>query len=220
MFGVAISTHRRPEMLAQALTGWAKFMPDVLVVNHDVEGEGVAATKNRGITALMDAGCDHLLLCDDDVWPLSEHAWSLFARDPISHLMLCWGKRRLIGAGDGHTYWSHPRGVALYSHRSVIERVGGMRTELGKFGHEHVEWSQRIHAAGLTPQPFVGIAGHTDFWHCEDMGRPGETSEQLGVRRRALTTVRKSDRDFAKAEQVMAEVAGRTDFVDYRHAGI
>ena len=59
MIGLAISTHRRPDVLAKSLSEWAKHMPDVLVVNHDRDGEGVAATKNAGIRALMDAGCDN-----------------------------------------------------------------------------------------------------------------------------------------------------------------
>lgn len=53
MIGVAISTRNRPDFLAQALTAWTACLPDVLVVNHDRDGAGVAATKNRGISALM-----------------------------------------------------------------------------------------------------------------------------------------------------------------------
>lgn len=218
MFGVAISTHGRPSVRRQCLAEWARYTPDLLVVTNDVRGDGVAVTKNRGIAALMDAGCEHLLLCDDDIWPLGEKAWRLFAEDPLPHLMLCWGRRRLVRHTPRYSHWSHPRGVALYVHRDVVTKVGGMNTSLGRFGHEHVEWSRRIHNAGFTPEPFVSIRGHVEMWNCEDMGKPGETSADLAHRRRALTTVQKSDRDYGLAEKVMAELEGSTAFVPYRHA--
>lgn len=172
MIGVAISTHRRPHVLAQSLAGWAHAMPDLLVVTHDVTGEGVAATKNRGIAALMDAGVEHLFLADDDMWPTSPDALTRYADDPEPHLMHCWGKRRLI-ADDGHyTTWTHPRGVLLYAHRSVVEAVGGMRTEFGRWGGEHVDWSRRIHAAGLTRHRYADLSVATSgLWHCEDYTR-------------------------------------------------
>lgn len=178
--GVAISTHARPAILQRALNGWAAVLPDLLVVTHDVAGDGVAVTKNRGLAALMDAGCEHLFLVDDDVWPISDR-WLEYVETPALHLMHCWGQSRFVEHDNGYSVWSWPRGVALYVHRSVVERVGGMRTEFGRWGGEHVEWSRRIHAAGLTPHPFMDLAAaRSGIWHCEDYTRrtPSTVGEQ------------------------------------------
>lgn len=214
--GVAISTHRRPDLLERAVTHWSRALPDLLVITHDVAGEGVAATKNRGIAALMDAGVDHLFLADDDVWPLAAESWERYVADPASHLMLCWGTSRRI-ADDGHyTTWSHPRGVLLYVARPVVERVGGMRTDFGRFGHEHVEWSRRIHQAGLTAAPYMDLSDSRRFWHAEDWGRPGESVAALGRRRRRITTVPRGQRGMSEKGDLLAAYDGDTSYVDFR----
>jgi hypothetical protein len=204
---VAISTHRRPNILAAALSHWATLLPDVLVVNHDRTGHGVGATKNAGIAALMDAGCQHLFLADDDVWPVSV-GWALHYIDaPSPHLMHCWGKSRYQNTQGPHTIWSWPRGVLLYATREVIDRVGGMRTDFGRVGGEHVEWSRRIHNAGLTEHPFQdAAAARTRVWHCEDYTRatptsmPGRYTEKASAARHAL----------------LEKFAGSSEFVEYR----
>ena len=206
MIGVAVSTHRRPDVLAQSLAGWAHAMPDLLVVTHDVTGEGVAATKNRGIAALMDAHCEHLFLVDDDMWPTSPDALTRYADDPEPHLMHCWGKSRLISDDGHHTTWTHPRGVMLYAHRSVVEAVGGMRTEFGRWGGEHVDWSRRIHAAGLTRHRYADLSDTRGLWHCEDYTR------------RTPSTVSAAERQASKAirHALYEKYRGVVEFVDYR----
>lgn len=204
--GVAISTHARPGVLARALAMWAQAMPDVLVVNHDVAGAGVAATKNLGITALMDAGCDHLFLADDDVWPRSPRWAEEYLEDAQPHLMFCWGKRRRIHDDGRHTSWTWPRGVLLYAERRVIERVGGMRPEFGRWGGEHAEWSKRIHSAGLTRFQFGDLSNSAVIWHAEDMTRA------------VPSTVSQKERE-ASAETrhaLYAKYRGSSEFVPYR----
>ena len=208
--GVAISTHRRPQVLAQALQHWAGAMPDVLVVNHDIRGDGVAVTKNRGIAALMDAGCEHLFLADDDVWPVHALWWKPYLSDPEPHLMHCWGKSRAqgrCGCSPSHTLWSWPRGVLLYAHRSVIDSVGGMRTEFGRWGGEHAEWTTRIHNAGLTRHRFADAAGISrGIWHCEDYTRNTPSTVSDVERRNSA----------ARRHALYDQFRGSTDFVDYR----
>lgn len=215
MIGVAISTHRRPHVLAQSLAGWAHAMPDLLVVTHDVTGEGVAATKNRGIAALMDAGCEHLFLADDDVWPVSPKWAEPYTNDPLPHLMFCWGKARRLTRDNHYTTWGHPRGVMLYVHRGVIDDVGGMRTEFGRGGSEHVEWSRRIHQAGHTPAPYIDLTVSPTLWHAEDMGRPGESSAALAARRKAHTVIPKREA-WKMRSALMDKYDGVVEFVDYR----
>lgn len=218
--GVAVSTFRRPRMLAQALAAWSEMLPDdaAFVVNEDDcdQPRGVAATKNAGIAALMAADVEHLFLVDDDTWPKRPEWWRPYVGDDLPHLMFCWGRKRRLSRGAHYTTWSHPRGVMLYAQRTVIERVGGMRTEFGRWGSEHVEWSRRIHNAGLTPAPFVDLTVSAKLWHAEDMGRPGETHTQLARRRRKQTSVQRSART---AWQVRSELLDRyadsDEFVPY-----
>ena len=203
--GVAISTHRRPDILGRALAEWAKHLPDVLVVTHDVHGEGVAATKNRGITALMDAGCDHLFLADDDCWPVSDR-WRMYVDDPEPHLMHCWGANRFL-SDDGHyTHWSWPKGVLLYAERRVIERVGGMRPEFGRWGGEHAEWSRRIHAAGLSTYEFADLtAARKGVWKCLDYTKRHGSSIDRTARKSALS----------ESPALLDRFTGSTNFVPY-----
>lgn len=207
MIGVAISTHQRPHILAKALQNWALYMPDVLVVNHDVNGEGVAATKNKGITALMDAGCDHLFLADDDTWPTTPNWWKPYTDDYEPHLMHCWGKGRLI-EDDGHyTTWTHPRGVLLYAQRHVINRVGGMRLEFGRWGGEHAEWSTRIHNTGLTRRRYQDLTqARHGIWHCEDYTR------------RTPSTVTQAEREASAPHrhQLYDKYRRSNDYIEYR----
>lgn len=207
MLGVAISTHARPAVLAKSLAGWAKFTPDLLIVVHDVYGAGVAATKNRSIQLLMDAGVEHLYLADDDMHPVSPD-WTMYAQDPANHLMHCWGKSRLV-SDDGHyTTWSWPRGVMLYCHRSVIDTVGGMRLDFGpRGGGEHAEFSRRIHNAGFTKAPFMDLTQARDgVWHCEDYTR--SIPSTIGSAQLEATKAHRHD--------LYRKYRDSTDFVDYR----
>lgn len=210
MIGVAISTHKRPAVLARALQGWAKAMPDILVVNHDVEGKGVAVTKNKGLAALMDTGCDHLFLADDDVWPVIPDPFSPYVNDPEPHLQHIWGRtnpQRFIGDDGHYTTWRWPRGPLLYVQRHVVEAIGGMRVEFGRWGGEHREWSRRIFDAGFTFHPYVDLSvARRRFWFCTDYDRsvPSTVSaaEREGLRE--------------KRHALYEKYRGSTDFVEYR----
>lgn len=182
-------------------------MPDVLVVTHDVAGEGVAATKNRGIAALMDAGVDHLFLADDDVWPVTRNWWKPYVDSDQPHLMHCWGKSRFVADDGQHTQWSWPRGVLLYAERHVVNVVGGMRVEFGRWGGEHVEWSRRIHSCGFTRWKFADVAAaRRGVWHAEDYER--SVPSTVGAKDRAAS----ADHRHALYDLFR----GSTDFVEFR----
>lgn len=187
---------------------------------------GVAVNKNTGIEYLMDAGVESLFLSDDDTYPLSREALDLHTEQG-PHSMVCWGRHRQGYRTVAYSSWKWPRGVMLYLHRSVVEKVGGMREEFGPGGHEHVEFSRRVHNAGLTPTPFIAPAeyahanwmGARDYWHAEDMPRAGEWSEQFNRRKTQNTTVLRRDGDWAHIDEVMARSLGSKEFVPYTAAG-
>jgi hypothetical protein len=54
----------------------AAVVPDgVQLLRHETS-LGIVASKNASLSALMDAGCEHLFLWDDDAWPIADN-WHL-----------------------------------------------------------------------------------------------------------------------------------------------
>jgi hypothetical protein len=146
---------------------------------------------------------------------------------------VCWGKGRLARASiheerGNYATWTWPRGVMLYVRREVVSKIGGMDERFGPGGHEHVEWSKRIHAAGFTPADFctppvyahvskVGRAmGAHSLWHCEDMPREGEHTMDHRHRKRGQTSIRREPGDWDAIEKVLASREGDTSFVSFR----
>lgn len=103
--GIAVSTYNRPEVLAKTLSKIIEFTPDAFIAVVDdasptpvtvpegvhlyrnEKNSGIAATKNKSIEILVDAGCEHLYLFDDDAYPLVEDWWKPYADSPEPHLM-------------------------------------------------------------------------------------------------------------------------------------
>lgn len=209
--GVAISSYKRPDVLAKSLAGWAVHLDaaDELVVNHDHRGVGVAAVKNRGLAALMDLRCEHLFLADSDIHPVTDRWWRPYVDNPQPHLMHCWGKSRYLGeTEDACTVWNWPRGVLLYMTRGVVERVGGMRLDFGLLGGEHCEYSRRVYRAGLTANQFqdARAARPLRIWHCEDYQRSAATS----------MPGRYTPEATAARHTLFDKYRHSTDFVEYR----
>ena len=203
MLGIAVATHNRRDVFNQAIQQWLKHRPDncvivvvddgstepvpnipgVTVIRHDY-AKGIAAAKNRCITELMDLGCQHLFLADDDCWPTADNWWRPYVESPEPHLMFQWpkGRVKVIRDLDGHQAYSFPRGVMLYAERRAIDTVGGMDTGYGAHGGEHVDWSQRIHDAKLTTFPFMDVKGSHQLWYSRDKTEGnGEGSSRFGV---------------------------------------
>ena len=197
--GVAISTRDRRKILEGSLAMWRRLMPpnSLLVVVDDaseapvppthwgtsemvIRNEhqlGVAMVKNKGIVALMDAGCDHLFLADDDIFPIVKDWWKPYVESLEPHLSFQWPRItrpslrnnwRVVHDDGQHFALSFPRGVLLYAERRVINNVGGMDPAHGAWGGEHVEWSHRIHQAGLTTWPFADVCGSDKLWYSHD----------------------------------------------------
>lgn len=185
---------------------------------------GVAVNKNTGLELLMDTGCHDLFLCDDDTWPLSRAALHQHTRLGIPHSIVCWGQSRLIRRVGKQAHWKWPRGVVLYTERHVIEAVGGMNERFGPGGHEHVEWSQRISNAGFTETPFISPAdyaldrskGARRYWNAEDMPRENESLTAHADRKKATTTIHRSEGEWARLDALMQELEGSTAFVPFR----
>lgn len=185
--GLVITTHNRHEVLSRALENQLKHLPSgalvfvvddgsveavtvpdgVRIIRHETS-RGIVASKNRSLEALIDAGCEHLFLWDDDAWPITD-GWHLpYIASPEPHLAYQFldlaGPRKLndlavLYRDHKHVAYTGQRGVMLYYHRSAIEKVGGFDPVYGRGMYEHSDLALRIHNAGLTTWAFADVAG-------------------------------------------------------------
>jgi len=179
LIGVGITTHNRADIFAYCHEHWKQHLPAgaVLVVVDDASAVpcpdatyrfdvnvGAPTAKNKCLQLLMDAGCEHLFLADDDIHPTSPHWWEPYINSPQPHL--CWARprrRRLSTTRtvDGHIVTDWPSGAVLYMTRHVVNTVGGYDADtFGAVGFDHANYSDRIHAYGLTAWRFAD-AQHT-----------------------------------------------------------
>lgn len=250
-FGVAISTHNRGELVADVWEHWVNRSPagTPIVVIDDASDEpveladfrfeenaGIARVKNKGLELLERAGVEHYFLVDDDCYPLVDGWWEPYLASDEPHLMAIF--ERPLGRGriepevvyrdDVHVAYSSPRGHFLYAHEEVLHTVGGMDPIYGRWGHEHVDWSTRIHNARLTTWRFADVVDsgrliHSMDAHCEvPRSVPHDVRKRMLVRNdKILERRRRSSeyREFRTQEDVVLSclLTGRPDPQRGRH---
>jgi len=202
--GIAISTHNRHDVVSRALDHQLKFLPagalvvviddgsakpvtapeGVRVIRHDVS-RGIVAAKNASLEALIDAGCEHLFLWDDDAWPIADNWHWPYIESPEPHLAYQFldlaGRNKLndmavLYQDDKNVAYTGQRGVMLYYHRSAIEQVGGFDPVYGRGMYEHPDLALRIHNAGLTTWAFADVVGSETLIHSMDEHEEGTRS--------------------------------------------
>lgn len=234
--GIAITTRDRREVYEATLKRWQALLPEdaLLVVVDDASAipapgatvrfdtqQGIARAKNAGLAALMDAGCEHLFLADDDCYPIAEWWAELYINNPEPHLAYLFKDPSPRGRApidspatvydDGVTYaLGAARGCFLYVHRSVVEAVGGMRPDFGVWGHEHVEYSLRIYHAGYTVAPYCDAVGSSACIYSMD--------EHFTEHKDFKRAVPQSERTAAMERngKLLEKYTGTTDYVEYR----
>lgn len=207
MIGVAITTRDRPEVFARTRQAFVKYPPPpgsrVVVVDDasspPVAGAdfrfdrpaGIPAAKNKCLQLL--SGCSHLFLFDDDTRPIAHRWWAPYCELLFAHAMFLfhgpsgWSPRRETMREDGMFAFDKPRGCMLYFRRAAIEAVGGADPAYGPWGYWHVDLSDRIHAAGLTPAPYCDVDGSDRLFECDDAQLGARSSVPVSVRSRAAT---------------------------------
>ncbi|BBV82184.1 glycosyl transferase [Enterobacter kobei] len=194
--GIAITTYNRPQVLANSLEQHRKHLPAGAVVfviddgsnppakvpdwckliRHD-KSLGIVASKNASLECLMDSGCEHLFLWDDDAYAIADN-WHLpYIESPEPHLAYQFldlaGRNKLndlsvLYCDDQHVAYTGQRGVMLYYHRSAIEKVGGFDPVYGRGMYEHSDLALRIHNAGLTTWAYADVVGSEKLIHSLD----------------------------------------------------
>jgi hypothetical protein len=222
--GVAITTRNRADVYARTLAAWQQHLPegarifiiddasDIPVTGADHRFStrvGIARAKNKCLELMHNAGIEHMFLTDDDTYPLTSNWWAPYVESPEPHLMHVFPDRNgpgVIAHDTRHVAYTDPRGCLLYAHRSVLARVGGMAPIFGQWGHEHVDWSRRIHNAGLTTWRFADITGSGDLIHCLDANKEVERTVPLKERQQAM----------ARNTPILNARTGCADYVEYR----
>ncbi len=204
MLGVAIATHNRNEVLKRNLVEHRRFLPpgSVLFVVDDASEQpfedasyrfdtnvGVARTKNKCLELLYDAGCDDMFLFDDDAYPVVEDWWQPYVNSREPHLMSVFITERrswsqVIYQDSEIRALSRPQGYMLYTNRLVLDTVGGMDPAFGRWGWEHISWSNRIHAAGLTSFRYADVQTDKKLIHSMDELGELERSVPADIRKR------------------------------------
>lgn len=186
--GVAVTTYGRPQTLINTLAKFREHTPTdipIVVVDDGTvppcpvanyrfdENRGIAAAKNKSLELLDLLGVEHLFLFDSDTYPIVDQWWQPYVDSPEPHLMhqfpsgpAHWNIHEIF-RDDHLVAYDKPRGCMLYVHRRVLDVVGGMHVAWGKHGGEHGDWSDRIHAAGLTRHRYADHAGPPTV-HCLD----------------------------------------------------
>lgn len=202
--GIAITTHNRPEVLKQVLDQHIKHLPSgalvvviddgskpqaivpdgVTLLRHE-SSRGIVASKNASLTALVDAGCEHIFLWDDDAWPIADNWHQPYIESPEPHLAYQFldlaGPRKIndmtvLHRDEKHIAYTGQRGVMLYYHRSAIDKVGGFDPVYGRGMYEHPDLALRIHNAGLTSWAFADVVGSEKLIHSMDEYEEGSRS--------------------------------------------
>jgi glycosyltransferase involved in cell wall biosynthesis len=198
--GIGITTHNRPKLIkhvvaqVQAMTPGAKVVvvDDASRVTPQLDrvelysfktNVGIARAKNKCLELLSD--CDHIFLFDDDTWPLKlgwEQPYITSPEHHMAYLFEAWANGQAVGddtivyQDDKVTAHHHARGCMLYVDQVALATVGGMDVGFGKAMNEHLDWSMRMHNAGLTTFRYMDVAGSNDLIYSMDQHQEVQTS--------------------------------------------
>ncbi|MEO3781268.1 galactosyltransferase-related protein [Micromonospora sp. B11E3] len=201
--GIGITTHNRGPVFRTALEAIRKYAPSgaAIVVVDDASDEpveeatfrfdsnvGIARAKNKCLELLVERGCTHLFLFDDDCWPVADGWERPYIDSPEPHLMYIFTdtpRGRLTDSTEIYRdaqlrAYTHPRGCMLYLERRVLDRVGGYDTRYGRWGYEHVDLSNRIYNAGLTSFRFADVVGSGELiFSCDERTKVGSSVSDI-----------------------------------------
>ena len=198
--GIAIITCNRPHLFSQCISSIPK--PDTMIIINDGDkisdslipthtdefiqhktNKGVGKSKNEGIKYLLQSGCNHIFLCEDDIMIIDPNVYFRYIevaiKSGIFHLNFAYhgngnkdidGKpiaRKIIFDENNEALLSLNKnllGAFSYYHKSVIEKVG-LIDERYFNAWEHVDHTFQIIKAKLHPPFwwFADIANSTNY---------------------------------------------------------
>lgn len=173
MIGVGLVTCNRPLFYEQSSTAIEQHLSgevDLILSNDDIDRRGVAVSKNHLLREMLDAGCDWLFLCEDDIIVTSPQAVH-------GYIAACefsgYGHLMFHGHGPHNpqplqveglvTLWPNYVGAWTVYHRDVLLECGLLDEQFHN-AWEHVEHTLRLSLRGFTP-PWRGAADATGSEH-------------------------------------------------------
>lgn len=201
--GIGITTHNRNPMVRDTLAKIRQHTPanakivvvddasqmpvkikDTVVYRFN-DNVGIARAKNKCLELLSD--CDHIFLFDDDTYPIADDWYKPYVESPEHHLMYLfenWANGKPVGddaivyKDSEHQAHSHARGCMMYIDGVALATVGGMDVRYGMAMNEHLDWSMRIHNAGLTTFRYMDVADSEQLIYSMDQHQEVQTSIQ------------------------------------------
>ncbi len=150
----------------------------------DINRRGVAPTRNRALRALYDAGCDYIVLFDDDCYPVEE-GWQDFllrAHHSSGSEVLMFPKDNYAARGSRGDVEFVEWGIGAFTFltRKAVETIGYFNTKYDTYGFEDVAYIARARYAGLTPSSMydtvpIGITDYIYSVDCDKSVTPQET---------------------------------------------
>jgi len=143
------------------------FCPGTGTFIHHEQNKGVGISKNEAMQYLLDEGCEHIFLIEDDIIIKDSTVFKKYidtaAASGLWHLMYGYhgpanktpdkrvNPRAIIDYKDHKVSLNqHCVGAFCYYHKGVLKNIGLM-DEVFKNAWEHVEHSYQIVKAGLLP---------------------------------------------------------------------
>jgi hypothetical protein len=186
---------------------------------------GIPRAKNKCLELADKWGADHIFLFDDDIYPLVEGWADGYIQSPEPHLQYCWADLRPGPHDNAHYYsigkrlyeddklfsFSHPRGQMLYiDAKKVLPRVGGFDPIYGKGMVEHVDWSWRIHNAGLSTWKNQDIVGSEHLFYSIDENANNELDVVTTINDHMRTVVDQAN------QRILHAKGDSSEYIEYR----
>lgn len=178
MISIAITTRNRPNEFAFVLSKireHTKCEYQLIVVDdcsdfpycdadyRFEERAGIPAAKNKCIELSKH---NHIFLFDDDTYPISDNWYEPYIKSGKEHL--CYTFLQFYKVEGDFTYHHLGNGCMMYITRKCIETIGGFDWRFGLGKYEHVNFSRRIHNAGLTEVIFMDVVRSDKLLYCMD----------------------------------------------------
>lgn len=167
MIGIGISTCNRKAVAEQSVNAWKQYLPSgaKLVIVDDAseftfpgatfsfaERAGLSVVKNKCLQLLED--CTDIFIIDDDVCPIKPEWWEIYTKSGLNHACYTFN-RTARHVSEDYIEYKEPNGCLLYFKKICLETIGGWDTDFKGYGFEHLNVSDRIFNAGLTPARYI-----------------------------------------------------------------
>ena len=228
-FAIGITTYNRPDVLEFTLSQFDKFGGDIIIIDDHSDGGcsnrcirnserlGIAKNKNKCLSLLKDY--EKIFLFDDDCFPIRDKWWEIY--DGEHHFVHADCPPQWVNKYDGkNAWWTGAMGCCMMVDGEVLRVAGGMVTEFGMYGYEHVEYTNRIHKMGITPYPYITPKNVHDYiWAMDSRGGFDGFDWKGGHKNGNWTgsSISQADKDkwIQRNGILYNKLAGNTNFVPY-----